>query len=107
MKKYMRVVAVLIVCAFFGGVHTRVVDAAKAVRIERNYDPHKGIVSHTLVTYSDKNERYHGHLYTYVNDKVADYVHKIFTGSGYKYLYGGIVTCKAGDGIGVRGYVVK
>lgn len=106
MKKYMRVIAVLIILSFCGTLHTRVVEAAEAVTITQGHD-RSGRVFHTLVTYSGKNERYHAHLKTYVNQKMADYTHKIFSGSGYRYLEGGHLFCKTGDDIELDGYVVK
>lgn len=106
MKKYMRVIAVLIVLSFCGTLHPKVAEASISASVTQSHDKY-GRVFHTLVIYSDKDVRYHGHLKTYVNEKMADYTHKIFSGSGYRLLEGGHIFCRTGDQIAVDGYTVK
>ncbi|MCM1244745.1 MAG: hypothetical protein NC293_03765 [Roseburia sp.] len=107
MKKYMRVIAVFLVLSFCETLHSRTTaEAAMVVTIEQGHDE-SGKVFHTLVTYSDKIERYHAHLETYVNRKMADYTHKIFSGSGYRYMESGHFFSNTGDMIELDGYVVK
>lgn len=107
LKKCMRVVAVLIVLSFCGGLHAKVAEAAEVLQIEQNYNPIYGTMSYTLVTYSAKNQKYNAHLFTYINGKLGDYTHRIFSGSGVKRLQGGDVPYKLGDSMSANGYVVK
>lgn len=107
MKKYMRVVAVLIVLSFCGSLHARVAEAAEVLRIDQNYNPLYGTMSYTLVTYSGKNQKYHGHLFTYKNKILGDYTHKILNGIGVKRFEGAGVPYRLGDQMSANGYVVK
>lgn len=107
MKKYMRVIAVMIVLSFCVSLHTKVAEAAVITGLWKVYNKDKTKVYHTLEVYSDKNVTYGVHMETYVNKVLKDYTHQMYSGIGAKYLYGGTVSCKTGDNITVHPWATK
>lgn len=102
MKKYIRVVAVLIVLSFCGSLHTRVAEAAEITGLWRTYNEDRTRVYHTLRVYSERNVTYGAHMETYVNKVLKDYTHQMYSGIGERYMYGGTVSCKIADDIIVK-----
>lgn len=107
LKKYVRVVAVLIVLSFCGGLHAKAAEAAEITGLWKTYNKDKTKVYHTLRVYSDRNVTYGAHMETYVNRVLKDYTHQMYSGIGDKYMQGGTVSCKIGDDITVNTWTVK
>ncbi|MCM1245940.1 MAG: hypothetical protein NC293_09900 [Roseburia sp.] len=105
MKRYMRVVAVLIMLSFCGGLHAKAAEAAEIRGHWRKYNEAKTKVWHVLEVYSDRNEAYGAHMKSYVNKVLKDYTHQMYSGIGTRYMVGGAVPCKIGDDITIHSWL--